>query len=334
MTARASRWCQQVVLIGCLLCWADVGQAEESVVHIVRPGETLAAIAELYYGEARRESAIVAENGLGADGGTSIVVGLRLMIPTVRYHRVQDGETWAALAERYYGDVRRAFVLIDANGSGSGKQPAVGAQLLIPHPLRYLGNSHDPVRQAAREFYDGSTKTIVMLRRFNGLKGGRVGRGDILLLPLSSLVLSEQGKKLAQEQGRALAQAAEARDRQLAVHDELPTLREHVQRGRYVEAVALANRLIGTSQLTGNQIVTIQRELGTALVALDREDLALEAFKALLETQPDVELGLGDTSPRVLHVLDSAKRAIAEQRSMAGRAAQPSAAVNTKPAAP
>ena len=306
-------------LVSLLLTAAAHARADEAVVHVVRPGETLAAIADLYYGESKRENAIVAENALGADGGQAIVVGLRLIIPTVRYHRVQEGETWAALAERYYGDVRRAFVLIDANAAGAGKQPAAGAQLLIPHPLRYLGSSHDPVRQAAREFYDGSTKTIVMLRRFNGLKGSRGVRGDILLLPLANLVLSEQGKKLAQEQGKALADAADARDRQLSVHDELPALREHVQRGRYVEAVALANRLLGMGQLTGNQIVTIQRELGTALVALDREDLALAAFKALLEKQPDVELGLGDTSPRVLHVLDSAKRALADARSQSSR---------------
>ena len=307
----------------CLLGLSARAQADDSIVHIVRPGETLAAIAELYYGEARREAAIVAENGLGAEGGTAIVVGLRLVIPTVRYHRVQEGETWAALAERYFGDVRRAFVLIDANSSTSGRQPAVGAQLLIPYPLRYIGSSHDPVRQAAREFYDGSTRSIVMLRRFNGLKGQRVGRGDLLLLPVSNLQLSAQGRKLAQEQGRALAQAAEAREHQIAVHDELPTLREHVQHGRYVEAVALANRLIGAGQLTGNQVVTIQRELGTALVALDREDLALEAFKALLAQQPDVELSLGDTSPRVLHALDNAKRALAAERGQVVRSAPP-----------
>jgi len=303
--------------------------AEDAVVHIVRPSETLAAIAELYYGDPRRESAIVAENSLGLDGGSAIVVGLRLVIPTVRYHRVQEGETWAGLAERYYGDVRRSFALIEANAVGAGKQPAVGAQLLIPHPLRYVSTSHDAVRQAAREFYDGSTKTIAMLRRFNSVKGTRVSRGDILLLPLSNLVLSEQGRKLAQEQGRALAAAAEAREGQLSVHDELPALHEHVQLGRYVEAVALANRLIGTSHLTGNQVVSIERELGTALVALDREDLALEAFKALLEKQPDVELGLGDTSPRVLHVLDSAKRALAEARAQSSSGAAPKRAAAT-----
>jgi hypothetical protein len=57
-------------------------------------------------------------------------------------------------------------------------------------------------------------------------------------------------------------------------------------------------------------VVTIERELGTALIALDREDLATEAFKVMLEKQPDVELGLGDTSPRVLHVLEAAKQAL------------------------
>jgi LysM repeat protein len=293
--------------------------ADDAVVHIVRPGETLAAIAELYYGEPRREAVLVAENGLGLEGGTAIVPGLRLSIPTVSYHRAQEGDTWAALAERYYGDVRRAFVLIDANAGNANKPPAVGAQLLVPHPLRYAAGAHDPVRQAARDFYDGSNKTIGMLRRFNGLKSPHVNRGEILLLPLSSLVLSAQGKKLAQQQGRALAQAAQARELQLSVQDQLPLLREHVQQGRYVEAVELANQLIGMSPLTGNQVVTIQRELGTALIALDREDLALLAFKTLLEQQPDMELGLGDTSPRVLHALDTAKRALADAKAQNAR---------------
>ena len=47
--------------------------------------------------------------------------------------------------------------------------------------------------------------------------------------------------------------------------------------------------------------------------------LALEAFKALLTHQPDVELGLGDTSPRVLSVLDRAKRALSEPKNRAVR---------------
>lgn len=290
--------------------WATAGRAvaQQALVHVVRPSETLASIAELYYGDARRESALVAENGLGTDGGSAIVVGLRLTIPTVRYHRVQAGETWAELAERYYGDVRRAFALIDANRI-TGKQPDVGAELLIPHPLRYVGG-HDPVRQAAKDFYDGSNKSTQAVRRFNGLKGGRVGRGTILLVPVSNLVLSPRGRKLAEAQQLACGGMGETRDKQIQVNEDLPRLREHVQRGRYVEAVSMANRLLGLGQLTGNQLVTIQRELGTALIALDREDLATDAFKLMLEQQPDVELGLGDTSPRVLRVLEAAKQSL------------------------
>lgn len=304
---RRLAWSLALVLAG----WATAGRAaaQQTLVHVVRPSETLASIAELYYGDARREGALVAENGLGMDGGSAIVVGLRLTIPTVRYHRVQAGETWAELAERYYGDVRRAFALIDANSSVAGKQPDVGAELLIPHPLRYVGG-HDPVRQAAKDFYDGSSKSMQAVRRFNGLKSGRVARGTILLVPVSNLVLSPRGRKLAESQQLACGGMGETRDKQIQVNEDLPRLREHVQRGRYVEAVSMANRLLGLGQLTGNQLVTIQRELGTALIALDREDLATDAFKLMLEQQPDVELGLGDTSPRVLRVLEAAKQSL------------------------
>jgi phage tail protein X len=301
-----------VLALAGLTALVQVARADVAIVHGVRPGETLAAISDLYYGEPRRENVLLAENGL--ESAAQVTPGLRLVIPTVRYHRVEDGDTWAALAEKYYGDVRRAFVLVEANAGNPAKQPELGALLLVPHPLRYTTSSHDPVRQAARDFYDGSNKSITMLRRFNGIKGPRANRGEVLLLPLASLTLSESGRKVAQDQGRTWAQCAAARAKQLSAHDELPALHQHVQEGRFVEAVALANQLLGAGQLTGNQLVTIQRELGTALVALDRDDLAFEAFRALIEQQPDVELGLGDTSPRVLRVLDRARRATIDAR--------------------
>ncbi len=334
--ARVLAACVSWNVICSLVC--GLARAEDNMlVHVVRPGETLASIAELYYGESRREGAIVAENGLGNEGGTSIVVGLRLSIPTVHYHRVEEGETWTALAERFYGDSRRAFALVEANLAGAGKQPDVGAEILIPYPLRYSGSAHDPLRQAAKEYYNGENKAVSLIRRFNALKTTRVGRGDILLLPLSDLVLSEKGKKLAEASGALPKEHGEVRDKQLRIHDELPELHEHVVHGRYVEAVAMANRLIGVGDLTGNQIVTIERELGTALIALERDDLALDAFKTMVEKQPDAEFGIGTTSPKVLKVLEEAKKALAAARAAPGGpkagpeedAAPPSAAIPT-----
>jgi nucleoid-associated protein YgaU len=92
-----------------------VAHADSGFVHVVRPGETLASIAQRYYGDPRRESVLVAENGLASQGGAPIVVGLRLTIPWATYHRVKSGETWAQLAERSSGDPRRAFSFEVAN---------------------------------------------------------------------------------------------------------------------------------------------------------------------------------------------------------------------------
>lgn len=311
----------------CLCAVAASARAEsaEALVHVVRPGETLKSISELYYGD-RRDNALAAENAI--EPNVTIVSGMRLVIPTVRYHRVQQGETWAELSERYYADVRRAFVIVEANSGSPSRAPEAGQMLLVPYPLRYVSSAHDPVRQAARDFYDGSNKAIALIRRFNAIKTTRSARGEVLLLPLGNLVLSEQGRHHAAAQGKDLGQAGQARAKQLAAQEALPTLRQHVLEGRYVEAVALANQLLGWGELTGNQLVTVQRELGTALIALDRDDLALEAFKSLLEQQPDVELGLGDTSPRVLKVLDRARRALGDKRAPGPGARKPSATVS------
>ena len=42
---------------------SGLASAQAAIVHMVKPGETLASIADLYYGDPRRESVLVAENG-------------------------------------------------------------------------------------------------------------------------------------------------------------------------------------------------------------------------------------------------------------------------------
>jgi LysM domain len=295
-----------------LLSLAAPAHAEAALVHIVRPGETLASIAEIYYDDPRRESVLVAENGLTNEGGSAIEVGLRLVIPTVSYHKVEEGETWAVLATRFYGDPARAFVLIDANGGKAGGHPDIGAELLIPYPLRHVSGQNESLRRLAKTYYD-SYAEMNTIRRFNESSGARVVRGQILLVPLTNLVLSAAGKKLAEEQFGKPMTDGEVRKKQEAIDERLPVLREHVRLGRYADAVALASRLVGGGDLSGNQAVTINRELGTALVALGSDDLALSAFSALLEQQPDAEFDSVRTSPKVLRVFDEARRLMLKQ---------------------
>jgi hypothetical protein len=131
-------------------------------------------------------------------------------------------------------------------------------------------------------------------------------RGQILLVPLADLVLSQPGREFAKQQAAGRQIGGEVRDRQARIDAELPRLREHVARGRYAEAVALGSGLLGGGQLTGNQIVTIQKELATAFVALDQEELAARAFAEALKRQPDLELDGISTSPKVLRALKKA----------------------------
>jgi LysM repeat protein len=301
-------------LVGALLLalsaalFATPTAAQDSLfVHVVRPGETLASIAQTYYGNPKRENVLVAENGLTDQGGSAIVEGMRLMLPTVHYYRVRATDTWRGLAERYYGDATRAPILIKANDAKPGNAPDEGAQLLIPYPVRHVLKQGETLISVAEQYYS-SRDDQRLFRAFNVGKG-KLTRGHIVLVPLFDLLLSEEGKARLESATGEHVDMGESRTAQAEIDHKLPALREAIQDGRFVEAVALGNQLLGSKQLTGYQEISIQRELATAYMALSREDLAIQAFAHALEKQPDLELDSVRTSPRVLKALETAKKA-------------------------
>ena len=187
-------------LRGFVLCLVFVllPSRASALVHVVQAGDTLAAIAERYYGKIQHERLLVAANRLDVQGGIPLVVGMRLEVPTTSHYVVKKGDTWAALSLRFLGNSQRSDVLSMSNGSSPWMTPEAGARIMIPYNLALSIASDETVVSIAQK-YLGDRNKAWMLTRYNDLKKGNIERGAVLLVPVTDIELSEEGQRLATE---------------------------------------------------------------------------------------------------------------------------------------
>lgn len=239
-------------------------------VHVVAQGEGLAQLAARFYGSAHFESVLVAANGLDARGGSAVVAGFPLEVPAPSHHKVEAAESWAALANRYLGDGKRADVLARANGTVAWQAPTPGQEIAVPAVIAHLAGEGQTMGQLAGRYY-GDPNRSWQLNDYNGHKGDKVARGTVVLVPLLDLTLTEEGKRAARQSAQVVSSQGEgfAHDAQKSAEPLIPPLLADVRAGRYVDAVAKGNRLLGLGELTKVQLATIHRALVEAYVALD-----------------------------------------------------------------
>src|SRR5215212_7866395 len=103
-------------LYGFIAFGAFLGKAQ-AFTHVVTDKDTLASIAERYYGRIQFEKLLVAANDLDARGGSPIVRGMRLEVPALGHRVGKQGETWDSLAAELLGSPKRSDVLSLANDS-------------------------------------------------------------------------------------------------------------------------------------------------------------------------------------------------------------------------
>lgn len=269
--------------------------------HIVQPNDTLASIAERYYGRIQHEKVLVAANGLDDEGGSPIVPGMRLEVPALGHRRVKRGDTWPALAATLLGAEHRAEVLAQANGSKPWLPPQEGALIQVPYNLKLLTSSTDNIINIAYKFLGNSTKAWT-LDYYNKLNGRALQRGDVLLVPLVDLPLTEAGKQAAAASAQALMSESEgaARDAQLKVEAELPALIADIRGGRYVDAITRGNRFLSVAQLSHPQLAVVHRQLLEAYVAMQATGLATAACDAWRKYDPMASLNPVLLSPKII----------------------------------
>ncbi|MBN2193651.1 MAG: LysM peptidoglycan-binding domain-containing protein [Polyangiaceae bacterium] len=269
--------------------------------YVVQNGDTLASVAERFYGKIQYERLLVAANDLDAEGGTPIVPGMRLEVPAVGHHRVRAGETWAGLATELLGDARRADKLATANGSHAWIPPEEGAQIVIPFHLRIVVRGSENTPTLAYRFLGNMTKAWE-LDHYNNFGGRTLQRGDVVLIPLTNLELTPEGRTYAAVAAEAQCSQASGAERtiQRRVQAEIPALIADVRSGRYVDAVRRGNAFLNAGQLPNPTLATVYRQLLEAYVALDALGLAAAACTDWQKHDPEAHLEPVRVSPKII----------------------------------
>ncbi|MFO7177610.1 MAG: LysM peptidoglycan-binding domain-containing protein [Pseudomonadota bacterium] len=280
-----------------------VSARSEAFIHVVAPGDTLASIAERYYGKIHYERILVAANLLDLEGGSRIVRGMRLEVPALGHRRVRRGDTWASLAAEHLGSEDRAIVLSLANDSRPWLVPEEGAEIVIPYNLRVIVRPGETLSTIAGRFL-GNPNKAWKLDQYNKFEGRPVEPGTVVLVPLTDLPLTEAGREAAARDAESVASqaAGDTLRMQRRIAQEMPLLISDVRAGRYVDAVARGSRFIASGALTEPQLAAVYRQLVEAYVALEATALARAACTEWRGRDPGVKLDPMLLSPKILEV--------------------------------
>jgi len=269
--------------------------------HVVRQGETVAQIAESIYGRVELERVIVTANGLDGRRGGEIIAGMRLELPAIGYRKVLPGDTWQSIADELLGTERRGDVLAHINDSHPWLKPDIGREIAVPYNLRYVASRGDTTQTVAYRFLKRRDDAWIVAS-YNNLTRARLRQGDVLLVPLIDLALTDAGRQASINAGALVRSqgGGAAREAQRKAELELPRLALDVRRGHYIEAVARGAALLSTEGLSEPQLADVHRLLTEAYVALDATGLAVTACARWRQHDPSAVLDPIDHSPKIL----------------------------------
>ena len=286
-TPRRSRPLAIGVLAGLVLAVvATRARVAGAFPYAVHPGDTAASLAERFYGRIELEAIVVAANRL--DDRVPLSPGMRIDIPAVGFHRVAPGATWKGLAEEFLADPARAEALALANESEPWDPPKPGREIVLPYPLQYVAREGDTVQSLAYRFL-GHRDAGATIDRFNRRSGSPIAAGDVVLLPIASLRLTDEGREMARR-GAARAQSEEG----------------ELRRGEWLAVIVRGNQFAAGGALSDEQASRVHRALLEAYVALGEGGLAARACEEWRRAEPEARLDPIDHSPKLLRACPGA----------------------------
>jgi len=232
---------------------------------------------------------------------------MRLEVPAPGHHTVMQGETWAELSLSWLGmnDVVRTELLAGANKGVPWVPPVEGQEIEMPAIVTYIAGDAETINAIAARFW-GDPNRGWELNRYNKREGVSVKRGEVVLVPILRLKLTDVGRSEARAAAeRDGASGGMALEQQRKADAELPQLLADVRYGRYAEAIARGNRLLGGGALTHPQLAIVHRALLEAYVAIDARASASAACAAWKSNEPNTVLDPIRVSPKIRAACDA-----------------------------
>ena len=288
-----------------LLLLAAAPAAAGELTHRVAPNETLGDIAQTYYGDAGRADVIRFYNGLAS---SVIQAGSELRVPVVDEHSVVAGDSWSALALRYWGDASLHRRLAEQSAGSADARLRVGEKLRIGVLLSYPLGSGDTLAAVSRRFY-GHPGRAVALARFNRVKDPRRLRaGFKVRVPLTDLGPPPE---------LAAPPAPEPATPEVASpppEPESPRLEKPLRRaintyldGRYAQALEELEELRPQVLANGSRAeqVLLLQHLIFVYTAFEQVDAACDSYRALRQVDPELHWDRDLISPKILRLVAS-----------------------------
>jgi nucleoid-associated protein YgaU len=162
----------------------------EEVVHRLTEGETLADVAQQYWGEPDWADLLRTHNHLPSGPPSA---GLELRVPVAAEHTVQAGDTWTSLAEGLLDDAALATLLAEMNGVDPEKPLLQGSQIGAPAIATYRLGKGETLAAVARRFLSGTAdwKTLARLNHLGNPHSLRTGTE--LRIPVHPKTVADPG---------------------------------------------------------------------------------------------------------------------------------------------
>jgi len=271
-------------------------QDSKPLIHRLKKRETLAILAQQYYGDYQKYIYLETRNRV--IDPKRIRPGRDIAIPLITYHQIEIGDSLSKLARKYLNDARKAKFIAQFNAINVSSPLQVGDRIKIPFELQHRVKPGQTLAFISKLYY-GNTVSYQLLMSYNSITDVQSLKvGDVVKVPITTSKTVRRGW-IRRTLDAFRRTAKEKYPRGLEEGIELYNKEE------YPGSIAKFESCLGVRGLRVGDLVQIRKYLAFAHARMGEKEVAAEHFLALLELQPDFRLDQAEATPETLDVFNN-----------------------------